>query len=111
MNPNNPDVQDTTRHRIKRKNQNYYISITESGIMFHAPNEGDLQFQDEYSAINTICRLVSKLRGMGTSWEDIVRQLDAGSMGNQNTWSALIVKVIRAEGYGMAETLTTDQVS
>ena len=87
-----------TRHRTRKNGQKVYFTITEKSIMFHAEKEGDMSNADDYSAVNTICRLASKMRGLGASWLDIADQLDAGSMGSVYTWPALILQVIRDEG-------------
>lgn len=88
-----------TRHRVRRNTENIYFTITEKGIMFHAAHESDLARQNDYTAINTICRLISKLRGAGIEWAEIYRQMDAGSMGNGRTWPGIVAQVIRDEGY------------
>ena len=83
------------RHRVVVDGIAYYFTTTDKSIMFHSPGEGDIANQEICTTVNTICRLSSKLRGLGATWADVWRQLDAGSMGNARTWSAIVAGVIR----------------
>ena len=83
------------RHRVTRDGQQYYFFISDTDIMFHAPNEGDITRQEEYSAINAICRLVSVSRAAGVEWERILKQLDGANVTGNLTWPREIGQVIR----------------
>lgn len=89
------EVESCKRYFIEIDGWKPYFTVTDKSIMFHAANEGDITNQEKYTSINAICRLSSKLRGCGLEWNEIYRQLDAASMGNMRTVSAIVGQIIR----------------
>lgn len=75
------DEQPCRRYRIRLKGQKHYISIGDSFMMFHAPNEGDPNNSFEYSLINAICRLASRSRNYGMTWGEVAYQIGAATVG------------------------------
>jgi hypothetical protein len=89
------DEQIGTRHLIKKDGHKYYAWISDTDIMFFPPNDAGVQDQEQNSAINAICRLISKLREMGGSWDIVLKQLDGANVTGNQTWCKTISGVIR----------------
>jgi len=77
-------VEETKARRYAIHNRamgGYYLTMTNESVMAHRPNESDPTNATEYTLINAVCRLSSKLRGLGFTWSDIANQLEQSGVG------------------------------
>ena len=72
---------DCKKYTINQATGNYYITCTDKSVMAHRPREGDMENATEYTLLNSVCRLASKLRGKGYSWKKISHQLSKSGIG------------------------------
>jgi hypothetical protein len=77
---------DGTRIRMYRDGKHYYIWVSDEGVMFSGPGEGDVGQQELYTMVNAICRVSSKMLECGFSWEDILTQWKESNMSNNSTF-------------------------
>jgi len=86
------------RAQIRWDGENYYLFISQTDIMFFGPQESDVSYQEKYSTVNLICRLVSILRNAGVGWAKILKQFDAVTFRNERTLVSRIALAVRGCG-------------
>ena len=91
------DVTDGRKHTIRWNGGKCYAWIGEKSIMVSTPNEASVENQEVYSLLNFSCRMISKNRAAGETWESIVDQLDASNVTGNRTWCRDIAQLIRDE--------------
>ena len=73
------------RCRISLAGENIYLTISDTSIIAHFPQEGAYQNKDFKALLNFCCRLMSKARsGVPMSWEDIAERAVRSGVGHHS---------------------------
>jgi len=91
------DEQNGKKHTIRWDGEKCYAWIGEKSIMVFPPNDAGVKHQELYSLLNFACRMISKSRVLGLSWESIVEQLDGANITGNKTWCRDLAQLIRDE--------------
>ena len=84
------DAIDVERHIIRRPSgENYYITIGDCHIMSHFANAASAKRAGEYQSLQSVCRLASKLRAHGGTWELVASQIEKAGVGHKTVMSDL----------------------
>lgn len=72
------------RGRFTFDDESWYITITDTSIMAHFPEEGGYKHKDIKSLLNLCCRLMSKLRdGRPMTWEAMAERAVRSGVGHK----------------------------
>ncbi len=83
------------RCRIDVAGENVYLTISDTSIIAHFPNESGHENKDYKALLNLCCRLMSKLRnGVEMSWEDLAVRCVRSGVGHHSIADE-IAKAIR----------------
>ena len=73
---------DCKRGRFTFDGESWYLTISETSVMAHFPEEGSVKNKDMKALVNALCRMMSKVKSGGVmTWAEIAERLTRSGVG------------------------------
>ena len=73
---------DCKRGRFTFDGESWYLTISDTSVMAHFPEEGSVKNKDVKALVNALCRMMSKVAGgEQMAWSDIAERLTRSGVG------------------------------